>query len=105
MKKTIAITPKHILFALITVVTWGLNFIAIHIGLKVIPPFLFCAIRFGFAALPWVLFLPKPEAPLKYIIGYGVFTFAFQFGFLFCGIYLGLTPGLSSLVLQIEKQM
>ncbi len=102
MKKTIAITPKHILLALITVLVWGFNFIAIHLGLEVIPPFLFCAMRFGFAALPWVFFLPKPKAPLKYIIGYGVFTFAFQFGFLFTGIHLGLTPGLSSLVLQIS---
>lgn len=58
--------------------------------------------RFGLAALPWVFFLPRPKAPLKYILGYGIFTFAFQFGFLFSGIYLGLSPGLSSLVLQIQ---
>jgi len=102
MGKAVSLTPKHFALALLTVIIWGVNFIAIHEGLKAIPPFLLCALRFGLAALPWVFFLPKPKAPLKYIVGYGVFTFAMQFGLLFSGIYLGLTPGISSLVLQVQ---
>ncbi|SDM14892.1 EamA family transporter [Pedobacter antarcticus] len=94
--------PKHLLLAILTVVIWGLNFIAIHSGLKVLPPFLLCAIRFGLAALPWVFFIPKPKAKLKLILGYGIFTFAVQFGLLFTGIHLGLSPGLSSLVIQVQ---
>lgn len=93
---------KHLLLALITVFVWGVNFIAIYVGLKHFPPFLFCAIRFGLSAFPFVFFLPKPQAPLKFIIGYGVFNFAIQFGLLFTGIHLGLSPGLSSLLLQIQ---
>lgn len=54
------------------------------------------------AFCPFVFFLPKPKAPLKYIIGFGVFNFVLQFGLLFSGIYLGLSPGLSSLVLQVQ---
>lgn len=79
-----------------------MNFIAIHIALKDIPPFLLCALRFGLAAFPLVFFLPKPKAPIKYVLGYGIFTFALQFGFLFSGLHLGLSPGLSSLVLQVQ---
>ncbi len=75
---------------------------AIYLGLKGFPPFLLCALRFCFAAFPWVFILPRPKAPLKYIIAYGVFTFAIQFGLLFSGLHLGLSPGLASLVLQVQ---
>ncbi|MES2575345.1 MAG: EamA family transporter [Bacteroidota bacterium] len=102
MTITTHLSPKHLLLALATVLIWGLNFIAIYMGLKGFPPFLLCALRFCLSAFPWVFILPKPKAPLQYIIGYGVFTFALQFGFLFSGIYLGLSPGLSSLIIQIQ---
>src|SRR5690349_11179721 len=100
MPNTVSLSPKHLLLALTTIIVWGLNFIAIYYGLKGFPPLLLSAFRFGLAAFPWVFFLPRPKAPLKFILGYGVFTFVLQFGFLFSGIYLGLSPGLSSLVLQ-----
>ncbi|HEY6144344.1 MAG TPA: EamA family transporter [Flavobacterium sp.] len=102
MIKTASLSPKHLLLTLVTVLIWGLNFIAIYVGLKGFPPFLLCTLRFGFTAFPWVFILPRPKAPLMHIIGYGVFTFALQFGFLFCGIYLGLSPGLSSLMIQVQ---
>ncbi len=93
---------NHLFLVLFTVFIWGMNFIAIYFGLKGFSPFLLSTLRFALASLPWVFFLPRPKAPLKYILGYGIFTFAFQFGFLFSGIYLGLSPGLSSLVLQVQ---
>lgn len=96
------LTPKHLLLVLLTVFIWGTNFIAIYVGLKDIPPFLLCAIRFGLAAFPWVFILPKPDVPLRLIIGFGLLNFALQFGLLFTGIHLGLSPGLSSLVLQVQ---
>ncbi|MBL7734989.1 MAG: EamA family transporter [Chitinophagaceae bacterium] len=96
------LTPKHLALTLLTVLVWGVNFIAVYIGLKDFPPFLLCAIRFGLAAFPWVFIFPRPKAPLKLIVGFGLFNFAIQFGFLFSGIYLGLSPGLSSLVLQTQ---
>ena len=96
------LSPRHLGLTLMVVLVWGLNFIAVFLGLKGFPPFLLCAVRFGLSALPWVFFLPKPKAPLKMIIGYGVFNFAMQFGLLFTGINMGLSPGLASLVLQIQ---
>ena len=102
MGTSVNLTPKHLLLALLIVIVWGVNFIAIYVGLKELPPFLFCTLRFGLSALPFVFFLPKPKAPLKHIIGFGIFNFALQFGLLFSGIHLGLSPGLSSLVLQVQ---
>lgn len=102
MSTTINLTPKHLFFVLVTVFVWGTNFIAIYLGLKELPPFLFCTIRFALSALPFVFFLPRPKAPILYIIGFGLFNFAMQFGLLFSGIKLGLSPGLASLVMQVQ---
>lgn len=95
-------TLKHFLLAVFVVFIWGMNFVVIRVGLNGFPPLLLCAVRFGLAAFPGIFFLPKPKASLKYIVGYGLFTFAMQFGLLFSGIYLGLSPGLASLVLQVQ---
>jgi len=102
MANAINLSGKHLLIALSVVLIWGINFIAVYVGLKGFPPFLLCAARFGLAAIPWVFFMPKPKAPFKLIFAYGLFNFAMQFGLLFSGIQLGLSPGLSSLVLQIS---
>lgn len=102
MGNTINLTPRHLLLVFSIVLIWGVNFVAVYIGLKSFPPFLLCALRFGLSALPWVFFIPKPKAPLKLVVYYGLFNFAMQFGLIFTGIYLGLSPGLASLVLQIQ---
>lgn len=102
MITTVNLTPKHLFLALVTVFVWGTNFIAIYLGLKELPPFLFCTIRFALSALPFVFFLPRPKAPIIYLIGFGVFNFALQFGLLFSGIHIGLSPGIASLVMQIQ---
>ncbi len=102
MSAQLNLSPKHLLFALMVVVVWGLNFIAIYVGLQELPPFLFCTIRFALSALPLVFFLPKPKAPLLTILGFGLFNFALQFGLMFSGIALGMSPGLASLVVQVQ---
>lgn len=102
MGNTINLTPKHLLLVLAIVLIWGVNFVAVYIGLKTFPPFLLSAIRFGLSALPWVFFIPRPKAPIKLIVYYGVVNFAIQFGLIFTGIHLGISPGLASLVLQIQ---
>ncbi len=102
MNTNLNLSTKHLLFVLITVIIWGTNFIAIYLGLKELPPFLFCTIRFALSALPFVFFIPRPKAPLLFIIGFGIFNFALQFGLLFSGIQMGLSPGLASLVMQIQ---
>ena len=93
---------KDILAALIVIVAWGANFVAIKIGVDEIPPMLLGGLRFLFVAFPAVLFVPRPAVHWRYVVGYGVTICVGQFVFLFLAIYLGMPAGLASLVLQSQ---
>ena len=93
---------RHILLALLTVTIWGFNFVVIKIGLQGMPPLFFTALRFTFAALPLVFFVPRPTVPWQLLVGWGLAQFAVQFGLLFVGMKLGMPAGLSSLVIQLQ---
>jgi O-acetylserine/cysteine efflux transporter len=95
-------SPAHFLLALATVVIWGCNYVVIAWGLRDLPPVLLAVARFGLAAFPLVLFLPRPKLPWRTLAGYALFMFALQFGFLFAGIKAGLPAGLASLVIQLQ---
>jgi O-acetylserine/cysteine efflux transporter len=91
--------------ALVVVVLWGLNFIAIDIGLRDFPPLLFAALRFAVIAVPTVLLVPRPRLPWRWLLGYGIGFGAVQFAFLFVAIDAGMPAGLASLVLQASAPM
>ncbi|MFJ2990836.1 EamA family transporter [Collimonas sp. NPDC087041] len=91
-----------VFLAILTVSIWGLNFVAIKIGLQGLPPILFCALRFIFAALPLIFFIKRPAIPWRLLIAYGGLQFAGQFSLLFIGMKLGFAPGLASLVMQLQ---
>jgi O-acetylserine/cysteine efflux transporter len=92
---------KDILLACLIVLIWGINFVAIKIGLKGVPPLLLGACRFILAALP-VLFIPRPKVPLQLYLAYGLTISVGQFGLLFSAIHLGMPSGLASVVLQAQ---
>lgn len=100
MKQTM--TASDILVALAVVAIWGFNFVVIKIGLRDLPPILFSALRFLFAALPLVFFVPRPATSWKFVAAYGMLQFSLQFTLLFTGIKLGLPAGLASLVIQLQ---
>src|SRR5579863_9692063 len=91
---------SHLALALLVVFVWGGAFLVIKAGLQDIPPFLFCFMRFFLTSIPAVFFIKFPAAPRKMVILYGLFMFALQFSLLFMGMYLGVTPGLASLLIQ-----
>lgn len=93
---------RHLLLVLLVVAVWGFNFVAIEVGLHDMPPILFAAVRFVLAAFPFVLFVKPPRAPARLVIAYGLFTFVMQFAFLFSGMRLGVSAGLTSLILQLQ---
>lgn len=95
-------TTSDILIALGIVTIWAVNFVVIKIGLQDLPPVLFTALRFLFAALPLVFFVKRPTTSWGLVCAYGMFQFALQFTFLFTGIKLGLPAGLASLVIQLQ---
>ncbi|WP_072802874.1 EamA family transporter [Rhodococcoides yunnanense] len=93
-------TNRDRLLGLTVAVLWGLNFLAIRVGLDHFPQFFFAGFRFLVIAVPVVLFVRRPDVPLKWLLLYG-FGFGFlQFAFLFAAMNAGMPTGLASLVLQ-----
>ena len=80
---------------------WGLNFTVIRFGLDEFTPFTFAAWRFVLAALP-VLVIPKPAVSWPMLAGIGTFLFGGQFVFLFFAMQVGLPPGLTSVLVQLQ---
>ncbi|AJP57255.1 acetylserine transporter [Pandoraea vervacti] len=95
-------TPKDLLQALIVVLAWGVNFVVIKVGLHGVPPMLLGALRFLLAAFPAILFVRRPQVPLKWLIAYGATISFGQFALLFTAMYVGMPAGLASLVLQAQ---
>lgn len=94
--------PRHLLLALAIVFFWGINFAIIKLGLRQVSPLALGVARFVLAAFPWIFFVKRPRAPLSLIAAYSLFTFSLQFGLLFTGMQLGMSAGLSSLLLQLQ---
>ncbi len=93
---------RHGLLALAVMAVWGSNFVIIRLGLDQFPPFLFAGLRFTLAALPGVFFLPRPNVTWLNLAAYGVLIGAGQFGLLFLAMDGHISPGLASLVIQVQ---
>lgn len=94
--------PLHIILAVLIVAGWGLNFVAIKIGLQVLSPTLLCFARFFCTSIPIIFFLKRPAVPFKLIVAYGLIMFVLQFLFLFLGMHLGVNAGLASMLIQLQ---
>lgn len=92
----------HILLALVTVFLWGFNFVVIKVGVMDMPPLFLTALRYLFAAVPLVFFLPRPKVSWQHMVIYGMVMGCAQFGLLYTAIKLGLPAGLASLVMQSQ---
>ena len=93
---------RHLLLALAVVAVWGTNFVVIKLALGHLPPLLFAALRFTLAALPAVLFLPRPAVSWGNLAAYGLLFGVGQFGVMFIAMHGHITPGLASLVIQLQ---
>lgn len=93
---------RHVLVAILVVALWGLNFVFIKFALKDLPPFTLAAARFFLTAFPALLFIPRPKVKWSSLAAYGLTNFALQFGFLFTAMRLGMSAGLSSMILQVQ---
>ncbi|WP_369820439.1 EamA family transporter [Rhizobacter sp. Root29] len=93
---------RHFFLALLVVAVWGTNFVVIKLGLAHLPPLLFAALRFTFALLPAVFFLPRPAVPWRKLAAYGLLIGVGQFGVLYLAMRGHITPGLASLVVQTQ---
>ena len=94
--------PRDALIALAVVAVWGTNFVVIRVGLATLPPLLFAALRFTFAALPGVFLIRRPQVRWRELAAYGVLIGAGQFGILYIAMKGLISPGLASLVVQSQ---
>jgi O-acetylserine/cysteine efflux transporter len=93
---------RDALLALAVMAVWGTNFVVIRLGLDHLPPLLFASLRFTLALLPAVFFLPRPQVPSRKLAAYGLLIGAGQFGLMFIAMSRYITPGLASLVIQLQ---
>jgi O-acetylserine/cysteine efflux transporter len=94
--------PRDMALAVLVAAIWGVSFIAIKAGVAEAPPLFLTALRFFLAAFPAVLLVPRPDARLGDLAGYGLCIGVGQFGLLFAAIKFGMPAGLASLVIQIQ---
>lgn len=92
----------HLALAIAVMAVWGSNFVVIKLGLDDLPPLLFAALRFAFALVPAVFFLKRPAASWRNLAAYGMLIGVGQFGLLFIAMRGDITPGLASLVVQMQ---
>ncbi|AWK85777.1 EamA family transporter [Azospirillum thermophilum] len=94
----------HVALAMAVAAVWGINFVAIKLGLRDFPPILFSCLRFALAALPLLVLGVRggPPVPWRYVLGIGLALGVVKFSLLFVGIDIGMPAGLASLVLQSQ---
>jgi O-acetylserine/cysteine efflux transporter len=93
---------RDALLALAVVFVWGTNFVVIKLGIEAMPPLLFATLRFTFVLLPLVFILPRPAVRWGNLAFYGLAIGLMQFGLLFIAMHRYISPGLASLVVQLQ---
>lgn len=93
-------TPRDTLAATIVVVAWGVNFVAVKVGVTQLPPLLFSALRFAIVALAVVPFLKPPRDRLGLILLLALVLGVGHFGVLFIGMR-GLDAATAAISLQL----
>ncbi len=96
------LTGRDLAGALIVVLVWGVNFVAMKFALRDFTPFQLGAARYAFAALPLVLFIRPPSVPWKWVVTYGLLQGVGQFGILFVALQVGMTAALASVLVQTQ---
>lgn len=95
-------SPRDLLLALLVVFVWGVNFVAIKMGVEDVPPLLLTGLRFLFTAIPAVFFIPRPAVRWSSLAMFGILLGVIKFGLIFSAVKFGMPAGLTSLVVQVQ---
>ena len=93
--------PLHILLMILAMTFWGLNFVAIKIGLLELPPLLILALRFSLAATLLIPFMRQIKGRAGEIFRISVILGFFHFGMLFLGL-TQVEAALGAVVIQLQ---
>lgn len=93
-------TRRDILIALTVVTLWGLNFVAVKIGLSVLPPFLLTSVRFAGVALCLAPFFRPRRDQIPGIMAIALVLGCGHFGLLFLGLS-GMNAATAAIVTQL----
>ena len=94
--------PRDLASILLVVVTWGVNFVVMKVGLASLTPFQLGAGRYLFAFLPLALFIRPPRVPLRWLLAFGLAQGVGQFGLLFVALHVGMSAALASVLVQTQ---
>lgn len=93
---------KDIFLAVLVMLLWGTNFVAIKLSLVSFPPFLQLALRFVFACFPLIFFIKKPNCSKLLIFKFSLLIWICQLSAIAFGLYLGMPAALCSLLMQTQ---
>lgn len=99
---TTHLTWRDALLAFAIVFVWGTNFVVIRVALDALPPLFLATLRFVLVLVPAVFFLRRPNVSWANLVIYGLCIGMLQFGALFIAMNGRISPGLASLVVQMQ---
>jgi O-acetylserine/cysteine efflux transporter len=97
-----AMKKLDILYALITILAWGSNYVAISFAVSELPGFLAMGVRLAITAAMLLPFVSKPQIPFKDLYKSSLAFGVFFLGLLYYGMFLGLNSSLSILIMQLN---
>ena len=74
----------------------------IRVALDALPPLFLATLRFVLVFVPACFFIPRPKVPWPNLVIYGLCIGMLQFGALFVAMNGHISPGLASLVIQMQ---
>ncbi len=90
----------HLFIAIAVACMWGFNFSIIKLGVSEMDPLILTGLRFTFATFPAIFFIKRPNVSLSVLALYGLTFGIGVWGMLTLSIHLGVSAGMSSLILQ-----
>jgi O-acetylserine/cysteine efflux transporter len=96
------LSARDAALGLLIVFFWGTNFVVVRWGLGMLPPLLMAAIRFALVLCPAIFFLEKPNVSWGSLALYGASVGTGQFGLLYIAMNGFISPGVASVVMQMQ---
>jgi O-acetylserine/cysteine efflux transporter len=88
--------------ALVVILLWGLNFVAIKVALRDFTPFQLGAARFLLSFVPFALWVGMPAIGVRWLVAYALLQGVGQFALVFFALQVGMTAALSPVVMQMQ---